>query len=224
MAKIGYQFKACNFSLQFQRDDHPIVRYQITNNEENDLVIVAPQNVVFQNSIALQVDLPWNIANWWSVNVGAVPAWRQFKIDYTPQTVQKDYLTFNVYGSQTFKLPFDCSLEISGWYTGPFYEGSKRFDGFGMLNGGLKKELKNDRGSFQLTLTDLLKSMEIDSYFGKITEEVFAVKSKVRYHSESSKSRIIKLTYFHSFGDNKTAPKRQRKSGAEEEKARIRQE
>jgi hypothetical protein len=158
------------------------------------------------------------------MNLSFVGGLRQFKLDHTKEKLEKTYFTSTVNGSQTFVLPGDFSLEISGWYNAAQYEGSKKIEGFGMLNAGLKKELKNNRGSFQLTVTDLLKSMRVSGYFGALTEEAFSLKAHFIYGAESANNRIVKLTYSRSFGNTKVKGKKSRGAVSNDERERIRKE
>jgi hypothetical protein len=185
---------------------------------------LAPQNMAYQNNITFQANLPFTLASWWNMSYSFAGGLRQFKLDHTKEKLEKTYFTYTVNGSQTFVLPGSFSVEVSGWYNALQYEGSKKIDGLGMLNAGVKKELKNNRGSFQLSVTDLLKSMRVNGYFGALTEEAFSLKAHFTYRAESANTRIIKLTYSRSFGNTKTAGKKSRGAVSNDERLRIRKD
>ena len=84
--------------------------------------------------------------------------------------------------------------------------------GSGALNAGIKKDLGNNKGSFQASVTDLLGTLRTHSYNGAVTTEAFDIKSHVRYSAESTKFPIIRLSYSRSFGA--ASPKNQRKRNA----------
>ncbi len=90
-----------------------------------------------------------------------------------------------------------------------------------MVNAGLKKELKHNGGSLQLSVSDLLKTMHIHMYFGQLTQEAFSLKSHVHFNGESRSARIVKLTYVKSFGGAKIPGERSRVAGSKEERDRI---
>jgi len=129
----------------------------------------------------LQTNIPRQITNWWTMNIGGTLSWRQFKVSHTIAPAKKDYLTFNFHGSQTFTLPQRFSLELSGWYTHNHYNGSIKVEGFGMLNFGIKKDLKKNRGSLQFSVTDVLTSMNIISHIGML---IFSHINPLRLSSE----------------------------------------
>lgn len=222
--KTSAQYKNLNVALVGLQENNPIVRYQVVENETGDLVFVSPQNVAWQRSLMVQVNFPWEVTDWWAMNLGATAAARRFELSHTPLPARHSYLTGNMNGSQTFRLPGDLSVEISGWYLLPFYEGSKRFEGFGMLNAGLRKEFNDHKTVLQFTVTDLLKSMNIVSYFGAVTEEAFEVNAHVLFQPESTNARIFRMSLTHRFGNEGISAGSGGQKGAKEERNRVRTE
>jgi hypothetical protein len=220
--KLGYHYKSYAFSLLGSRDDNPIVRYQIVQVPGSNLLHVSPQNMVWQNNIALQADWPWKVGNWWKMNYSLTGGWRQFRVEFTQVPAEKAYYWYAINFNETFQLPLHFSLEVSGWYNGPSYDGSKKNDGFGAINTGIKKELKNNNGTLQLSVTDVFRTSQSHSYYGALTEEAFSLKSHVVFNAESHYSPIFKLTYARSFGGNITKKQRIRQTGASEEQERVR--
>jgi iron complex outermembrane receptor protein len=220
--KIGYTFNGYSFSLQASRDDHPIVLYQQKESPARDLMYLQPQNMAYQNNLTLQASLPFTVNNWWSMSYSVVGGLRQFKLDHTLEKLRKTYFAYTVNGSQTFALPANFSLEVSGWYNSFQYEGSKKVRGFGMLNAGIKKDLSHHSGSLQLTVTDLLKSMRVNGFFGALTEEAFSLKAEYTYRAESASYRIVKLTYTKTFGNTKMRSRDSRGAVSTDERERIR--
>ena len=222
--KGGIQYKTANFSAWYGYTDNPIARYQIVENAGSDLVIISPQNVDWQRTYNVQADLPVDFSKWWSANFGLIAGYNRFKLSYTHEPVEESFWACGLNGSQTFTLPERWSLELSGWYVSRHYNGSVKVGGFGMLNAGVKHELKNGRGSFQLSVSDLMGSMRITSHLGTIGNEAFLVKADVVYRAESAVAPILKLTYFQSFGNTQLKTRTRRNDDPEEEQSRIRKE
>ena len=222
--KLGYNYRGYSFSLLFSRDENPIARYQITESPSGDLLYVSPQNALYQNNWNFQTNLPWKVNNWWSMNYGFVGGFRQFKEDYTKQPVEKTYFGYSLNVSQNFKLPKDYAAEISGWYSSRFYNGTTRVGGLGSLNAGIKKQLKNDGGTFQLSVSDLLRTVRYNVQYGTLTEEAFNIKNHVTVNPESAKTPIIKLTYSRSFGTGALKSARKQDNGSSDERDRIRKD
>ncbi|HEX9512565.1 MAG TPA: outer membrane beta-barrel family protein [Puia sp.] len=222
--KLGYNYKGYSFSALVSRDVNPIARYQITESPLKDVLYVSPQNLQWQNNLSFQANLPWKIGNWWNMNYGFVGGWRQFKETYTQQPVEKTWFGYSLNFSQNFKLPKNFSAEISGWYDSWSYNGTTKIAGFGSLNAGIKKELNGNRGSFQLSVSDLLRTLRINTYYGTLTEEAFAIKNHVYINTESAKMPIIKLTYSRSFGTATQKSQQKQGAGSEDERDRIRKD
>ncbi len=219
--KLTYAYKGKSFSVSYTKEDNPIARYQLVENDQSNLITVAPQNVRYQKSWTLQTNIPWELKKWWTMNIGGSLAYRSFQLAHTKEALRHNYFFYNIYGSQQIKLPADLTAELSGWLLSNHYNGSIKVDGFGMLNFGLKKQFKNS-SSLQFTITDLFKSMRVQSFYGKLTREAFDIESKVNYKSESANNRIFKLTYFWSFGNTEKKFRQKNTSGADAEKSRIR--
>jgi len=198
--KLGYNYKNYSFSLLFSRDDNAIARYQLTESPARDILYISPQNLDWQNNITLQTSLPFTINSWWSMNYSFAGGLRQYKVGYTKNTFEKNWFGYSLNFSQAFKLPKNFSAEISGWYNNSTYNGTQMVEGFGILNAGIKKKLKKNGGSFQLTVSDILKDQRYKVHYGTLTEEAFSIKSYVSVNTESTMFPIIKLTYSRSFG------------------------
>jgi iron complex outermembrane recepter protein len=220
--KLALLVQGYSFSVLASRDDNPIVLYQLNEAPARDLMYNNPQNMAYQDNLMFQTNIPITFTKWWNMNINVVGGLRKFKLLHTDAQIEKTYSALSFNGRQTFTLPWDVSLEISGWYNSRQYEGSKKIDGMGMLNAGIKKDLKNDRGSIQLSVTDLLQSMRVSGYFGTVTEEAFSVKAHFIYGAESFDDRIVRLTYSRTFGSGK---QRNDRSGvSKDERDRIRKD
>jgi iron complex outermembrane recepter protein len=219
--KTGYIYKGNSIDLTFQNEQNPIIRYQISTNTANDILVLSPQNLDYQNSINLNSNFPFTVFKWWKINVGGTSSYRKYKVLHTPKTAEKDYLFHNYYLNQNISLPKNYELEFTSWYNSRFFDGPNRIKGFGMLNFGIAKKLKNEKGKFQLAVTDVFKTMNIYTQTAHVTPVVFIKQTNIHYKDESSYNRIFKLTYSRTFGSKTN--KRIKTFVADEEKARVRQ-
>lgn len=222
--KAGYNFSGYSVSLLFSNDKNPVAAYQAIQSPDGDLFYVTTVNLKYQRSFDLQANIPVQVNPWWSMNANVTGSFRQYKLEHTEEKLEKQYFNFNISGSQTFKLPENFSLEVSGWYVSRQFVGSKILEGFGMLNAGLKKDFKNNGGSLQLSVTDILKTLKFHGYFGHLTEEAFALDSETMFKVESSIRPIVKLSYTRTFGNNSVKDSRRRGTGSQEERGRVKQD
>ena len=219
--KFAYNYHDYLFSLLLSRDNNVILQTQISTGPSKGLVYLAPQNAPYQNNITLQTTIPVKINDWWDSSYGFVGGLRQYKIDYTPTPFEKTWFGFSLNFTETYKLPKALSIEISGYYNSPSYYSTSRANGNGILNLGIKKELNNGKGSFQLSVADLLMAGSYYSYIGTLTKDAFNSQVYVRYNAESRSFPIIKLTYYRSFGTAGSKSQKNRDNGTKDERERL---
>jgi hypothetical protein len=147
---------------------------------------------------------------------------RRFKETYTQYPFTKSYFGYSINFNQSFKLPNSFSAEVSGGYNSYYINGTQTINGFGVLNAGIKKELKNNKGTIQLSAADILSSSRIHVYYGTLTPQPFNIYSHVAINTESRHFPIIKLTYIRSFGGTGTLNRNKQESGSTDESERIR--
>ena len=218
-AKVGYQWKEINVALAYTYEADPIVQYQLVENSSAELAAITPQNMDYQRELAVQTHVPVPVTSWWTINVGGRVGKRQFKLAHTVAKVAKSYWAYNLYANQTLLLPGDFSVEVTSFYNSDHYYGSMKAQGFGMVNLGVKKNLKNNQGSLQLTVTDLFQTMQYVNQYGALTREAFDSRSRVVSQPESGVNRIFQL----SFGRS-SAFRHRRDNVVGEENSRIRRE
>jgi len=221
--KIGYTYSGYAFSVLATHDSYPIVRYQLSESPSRDLMYVAPQNMAWQNSLSLQTTLPIKPFSWYIINLNLIGSLRQFKLNHTEEKLEKSYLTWSLNSSHTVTLPQQFYLELSGWYNALQYDGSKRLQPFGTVNAGLKKELKKNGGAFQLTVTDIFRSIHYTNNYGTLTREAFDIRSHVTYLPESAHAQIVRLTYTRTLG-KATTNRQPHANDSKDERDRIRKE
>ncbi|MEO6730796.1 MAG: TonB-dependent receptor [Ferruginibacter sp.] len=218
--RLGYQYKSYSASLVFSRDENPISRYQLTESAQRDMLFISPQNISWQNNIMLQTNLPFKIKNWWTMNYSFAGGLRQYKVTYTKEPFVNSYFGYSFNYSQTFKMPHEYSAELSGSYGNANYNGTQKVEGILRMNIGIKKELKNNKGSFQLAVNDLLMREKYDIQYGTLTQEAFSIKNHIIVYTETSRFPIVRLTYSRSFGTKKAASSRRASSGDEQDRIR----
>ncbi|CAM4042965.1 Outer membrane receptor proteins, mostly Fe transport [Pedobacter westerhofensis] len=219
--KFGYTYRSYSFSVLASRDEDPIVQGQVVSGPSKQLVYIAPQNLLWQNNLVFQANVPFSVSRWWQMSYSLTAGWRKFKLDYTPAPVQKAYSNYTVSYNQSFTLPRLYALELSGYYNSLAYYGTQEIRGLGSLNIGIKKELRDNKGSFQLSVSDVLSSLSYRSYIGTLTRDAFDSDVRLRYSSETSKFPVFRLVYSRSFGSNGVNQQRRSEGGAKDERQRI---
>ncbi|WP_207632806.1 TonB-dependent receptor domain-containing protein [Foetidibacter luteolus] len=219
--KLGYVHNSYSASLLFSRDKNGISQGQLTPGPDKKLVYVSPQNIDWQNNITLEAILPFKPAAWWAMTFSLYGGWKQYKITFTPQPLVHSFFSYSGNFSQSFKLPGKFSAELSGWYNSAVYGGNAKVYAMGTVNTGIKKELSNNAGTLQLSVTDVFRTMNTKLDIGHLVNDAFFTRAFVDYNAETRRMPIIKLTYSKSFGNTAKSQRRQN-SGASDESERIR--
>ncbi|MDX2245809.1 MAG: outer membrane beta-barrel protein [Bacteroidia bacterium] len=215
--KLDYNIPRLSSSLIFQYDKNPIIRYQITTNKEQNIGISSPQNMDYSKSLTLFVNAPLQLTGWWKMSLSSTTSLRNYQISYTPKVAAKTYLFQSFNFSQNFTLRGDIELELSGWRNLSAYGGSNRTAGFGVINLGVAKKLKNDKGSFTLSLPDVFRTFKVHTYIGGMTNLVFDINTESDWWDETALYPVFRLSYSRSFGGKVVQKNRNR----EEELKRV---
>ncbi|RYF96442.1 MAG: TonB-dependent receptor [Chitinophagaceae bacterium] len=206
--KIGYNVSGYSFALLAGRDLQTIARFQLMESPSRDLLYVTPVNIPEQRSLQFQATVPVNVKSWWKMSYFASAGLRTFELNHTLTPAVKHYSFINVNASHTFLLPRGLSMEWSAWLSSPWYNGSVKMKGVGAVNAGVKKDLRKQAGTLQLSVSDIFRTMSFNSYYGAVTREAFDVSNHVEYNSETARVPVFKLTYSHSFGRGSSTSRR----------------
>lgn len=198
--KLDYNIYWLSSSLSFQYDKNPIIRHQITTNEEQNIGISSPQNLDYSKSISLFLNAPLQLTSWWKMSFSSTTSLRNYQISYTPKVAAKIYLYQSFNFSQNFDLPGEIELELSGWHNLSSYDGSNRTEDFGVINFALAKKLKDDKGSFTLSMPDVFRSFKVHTYIGDVTDLVFDIDTESDWWDETALYQVVRLSYSRSFG------------------------
>lgn len=217
--KADFNQKRLNVSLSFQVDQHPVLRYQITSNETKEIGISSPQNLDYQRNVNLAINYSLQPATWWKITMGSTTSFRNYKVSYSLQPAVKTFVFQNLTFNQQLQLPWRLEAELNGWYNFRFYEGTNIISGFGVINFAMAKKLKNDKGSFQLSLPDLFRSFRVRTHIGGMTPIAFNINTHATWRDETAFYRVIKLTYSRSFG--KSSVRSATRNSRSEEAERI---
>lgn len=102
------------------------------------------------------MSLPITITNWWKMQNNFIGTWQQLNAIYKNDLFRIEQKNFNINASQSFCLPKDYSLELSGYYQSATLYGVYKVNGFGSMNFGMQKKLNNKKGTLRLAISDVL--------------------------------------------------------------------
>ncbi|MCB2376590.1 TonB-dependent receptor [Hymenobacter sp. BT635] len=181
-------------------------------------------NIGTLDNYGVAVSLPWTIAKWWDTNTyfnlyrnhyyGDVPGVSSTGTDASiTQRLDKATTSWSVNTSQQFDLPGGYSAELSGFYISRIIDGQFSRNPLGAVSVGLQKPIMHEKAMLKLNVSDVFWTNYPNGGFNSPGVDV-AVRSR-------RESRSARLTFSYRFGNTKVAASRQRKTGLEEERGRI---
>jgi hypothetical protein len=198
--KLAYNLQDYLFSILYSHDTDPILATQIMPGPTSGLVYLIPENADWQNNLAFQATIPVKAAAWWQMSYSFIGGYHEYRISYFPELLEKGYYSYSLNFNQTFKPGRNYTLELSGYYNSSAYSGNSRSNGMAIFNLGIKKELANQNGSFQFTVSDMFRGASYRNQTGLLITDAFHSDVKVDYQAESHSFPIVKLLYSRSLG------------------------
>lgn len=204
------QFLTTSLSYSHTKD----MFMQTTDTTEISRTYVTQKNFATQDMAGVNVGFPLPVRKWWMVYANINANYVILQADFEGRRLKNKYFTYVFYADNTFTLPKNFSLNISGWYSGPSYWGGTfKLNPMGSLDIGIQKTFLQKKLTAKLSLTDVLR-----------TQGWYAVSNFAGLYIDANgynESRQIRLNLSYRFGSNEIAKQRERKSGATNESDRI---
>jgi hypothetical protein len=211
---LNYSFKAYRLSLSYSLEDAPM-RYVPLVDAQTNRQIIRPDNLDREQVASLNLFVPLNPTKWWGLTSNFFL--NTTSIDFTLEG--QKFLVQNVnYGfnaTNTFSLPKQFTLEVSGSYSSPGYWGIAYWDATGRLDIGLEKNFGDKWGKLRFSASNLFES---DNWFGTTRQPDINLYTKASFEFAE---RSFILSWTNTFGNKKLKSSRQRQTGASEEMQRI---
>lgn len=188
---------------------------QITDTLEGGKSRLSPRNLATEKILNLSLASSLQPLKWYSVYFNMGVNNQKYEADFgNGKTINESVTSFNLFAQNTFKLPKNFTLEISGWYNSAgVWSGSYITKPNGSLDIGLQKKLFSDRANLKLSYSDILNTAPWDS------RNVYGgIKILVNGNWESQQFRA---SFTWRFGNKQMQSVKQRKSGSESEQKRI---
>ncbi|WP_421828787.1 outer membrane beta-barrel protein [Larkinella sp.] len=212
----SYTYKdAYVFSIKYSFDQNVIAGFQPHVDVATNRIQYYAENIDHQQTVTLTASLPWQLASWWKSQTNLTGLWQGLTTVYQDSPVSRSYWNAQAYSSQTFTLPHKFTAELTGFYYSPTMFGLYRGRSFGQISLGLQKTLPKEKGTLRLTMSDLFWT---NTARYNSTIPALNINTTVRFLFEP---RVVRLTYNRSFGSKTVKAARNRATGSEEERTRL---
>ncbi|MBF01676.1 MAG: TonB-dependent receptor [Flavobacterium sp.] len=186
---------------------------QITEAEGTNRNYLSPQNIANQEVFNLGIALPYQFTNWWSVYV-SINAYTSKYLSNNPNFIPLKQETVSFYGQQTFSLPKELTLELSGWFSSPsVWGGTYVTKNIGALNLAFQKKFFHKSLQASIAFNDILYTIPWrgNTQYGGIQIQ----------GTGGSDSRNLVFSLNYTFGNSEIKKSRNRNTSLEDEKGRV---
>ncbi len=208
--EINYRFKTINIAMQYTHEDSSIAGFQSRFDVAMNRQIIAPINLKEQQRFTTSISLPIKVTDWWNMRLFGMHFWQENTTSDNFGVAKISQHTFRLNGNQTFTLPNDFSVELSGFYTSPFVNGNLKINSIWGLNFGLQKQLENGRIAFNVG--DIFNSIQSLGIVDLPEQNIYSERGF------DFSQRTFRLTYSSTFGNKKVKSARRRNSGNDEKR------
>jgi len=170
-------------------------------------------NMAERTNYSLGFSLPIPVAKWWTSNTDIYLNRAELvgKVENVALSPSQNMFYFNT--NHIFTLPKDYRFEIGGNYFSGGLESAFIFGAGGSLNVGIQKIVLNKRGVIRLNAQDILFTSNPNVYI-KYGDLDILVQPR-------QDSRVVRLNFSYRFGSISIKAARERATGLDQEKSRV---
>jgi outer membrane receptor protein involved in Fe transport len=210
--KTDYSYKSFIFSLQYSHDKNVIFRFQPKYDPENNILIIQTDNVDRRETFAGTITLPIYVNDWWTMQNNFSGNWQMIETATTSGRYARSQNAFTINSTQTFKLPKEFTLELTGFYQSPTIFGYMNFLSMWFVNLGLQKDFNNN-GTFRISVNDIFQSRKIR--FETVNNPEVISKAVLQFDKT-----VFTISYTQKLGNDKLKT-RKHSGGSAEEQQRV---
>lgn len=185
----------------------------IRQNDETHVAYETKENLNTLDNMGISISTPIQITRWWMSNNFVNVFRNHYKGQLNGGTFNQGVTSYAVNSTNTFTLPGDIKMEVSGYYNSKsvysVWVGAPQYS----VSAGIQKDLWNKKGNLKLNINDIFNT---EQYLGRLRYENI----DMRLHN-TWESRSIGLTFTYNFGNKNLKVNNHRNSGIEEEQNRI---
>lgn len=212
-AKLEYHLKKGIFSVSYTHEANTITDYAPHIDSVTNQQTLIAENQKGTQTLNINISIPVKVKPWWSNQYNLTANWQQLDATYIGLPYKIDQKSFTINTTQSFSLPHNYSVEITGQYQSEGLYGMYHVLAFSSANFGVQKKLK--RGTLRLAVTDIFGVPVYVSTIDNPSQNQ-VVNGNLRFARTSGR-----LTYTHNFGNTSVREKRNWSTRSEEEKGRV---
>lgn len=204
-------------SLGYSKTNDVFTQVLATDTKNPNATFITNENIADQRNLTATVNVPTPFAKWYDGFVSVTVVNSKFKAQFDNLGFGIDEIQFtsaNFYAEQNVKLGKGWALQLSGWFNTKGYWGTLESRRQGVMDFGVRKDLWDGKGQVRLRLGDLLGTA---GWGGKnVLTPGLEMTASGKWEA-----RTATVSFSYRFGSNEVKASRQRKTGLEDEKNRV---
>jgi outer membrane receptor protein involved in Fe transport len=210
---FSYTYKNKIVSIAYSYISNPISNQPALDEKINRLINTVSNGKSFQ-SLNINLSLPFTVTKWWSMQNNLSANWRQ-STNFYKQSIKQEIINAFINSTQTFSLPKNITFELSGFYYTKGGWGLYSFDPLGSIDFGAQKKFEKIKSTLSFNVRNVLNSLNSKQYINMPEQNIIVRTAQVFGYTNFS------ITYNHRFGKDTVKGKRERTTGAEDERGRA---
>lgn len=208
--ELNYTYnKTINVSLGYSHTTDAITELILTEGKRS---FETHQNLQTQTGYNVNINTPFTITKWWEGNVNATAFYLGFKSDtLAGQKFNDGQWAFQGRTTQTFKFA-GYRFEVTGDYQSSLTYGIYKIRPRYSVDMGVSKSFMEKKFNIKASCDDIFNIRRND-LSSQVVNNNFVIKQK-------NDTRVMRLTFTYNFG-NSSIKMRQHRSGADDEKGRV---
>jgi hypothetical protein len=199
-------------TLSYSRTDDVAVQY-LTQNDSTKVTKQTNANLNNLNNLSLNISLNFNPTSWFRTNNNFTGFYNKYERKDLSGNMSKEQSSFCINSINTFMLPKSYSIELSGFYNSKMVYGLFEIEDQYSVDLGVQKTFVNNKATIKLSARDIL---------GTLKSKAFVKYDNINLISRNSwDSQKVSLTFSYRFGQDDLKPSRQRSTGMDEQRNRI---
>jgi iron complex outermembrane recepter protein len=204
-------------SLGYSKTKDVFTQVLATDPNNPNATFITNENIADQQNLSATINIPTPFAKWYEGFISITAVHSRFSAQFDNLGFGIDEIAFttgNLYAEQNVKLGKGWTVQLSGWYNTPGYWGTLKSRQQGMMDFAVKKNLWDGKGHVRVRFGDLLGTA------GWGGTNVFTPGLYMKANG-AWEARTVTVSCSYRFGSNEVKAARQRKTGLEDEKNRV---
>ena len=212
---FAYAFKRKIVSVSYSYESEPISNFSPHVDPQTNKETLSAENQDNSRTVNLSLSVPVDITKWWSAQINFNASYIQMNGLYNKEPVVLKRENFFANSVQNFKLPKEFTLSVSAFYSSAGIFGIYKVKPIGSVDLGMQKKLKDKKSAIRLNYGNVFNTIQ-PNFSVNLPDKNLIASGKIMFTHPS-----LRFTFTHGFGSEKVKAKRDRPTGSEEEKDRL---